>query len=284
MNRQNSGQTGQWDLSPHSLDVGYWIELAAGPDFVLHTIPNSDIQNMPDKMQWRAVIGDPNVNVQMLNADIALVRNIPNVEEVNCRFFDCSNDTPFRPHVDRYLNDFTAFLFEYRDVMNLLIDFGNTKPIQCPGGQVCSFTGAPAVGTNAETVSLTVPDRSSGSGGPASISIDKVCYTPGVDNTAIVSFSQLVPPARGVWLGIFNRQDLFQDDFTQLPAFEANVLLKWILTCGQFDTCDMVGWPTQGTVELSIHDLPPGDYMVVASGEGGSVNGQAGAAFQIGSC
>ena len=122
------------------------------------------------------------------------------------------------------------------------------------------------------------------SSGPASLSPDKSCYTPGIDSITTVSFSQLVQPLEGVWIGIYNRQDLFQDDFTQLPAFETNLLIKWILSCGRLDTCDFVGWPSQGTVELRIDDLPSGDYMVVASGHGGSTNGQAGAAFQIGGC
>ena len=278
MNRQNSGFTGTWDLSQHALDMGYWLELVAGPDFELRTIPNNDVPGVPDRLLWRAVIADPNVNVNMLNSDIALVRNIPSVDEVSCNFFDCDRNTPFRPHIDRYVNDFTQFLFEYRDVMNLMVDFGNNKPLQCPGGRICSYTGVAS--RPAEELSLAVPQSS----GPASLSLDKSCYTPGVDSRTIVSFSQLPIPLDGVWIGIYNRQDLFQDDFTQLPALETNLLIKWILTCGRSDTCDFVGWPTQGTVELLINDLPPGDYMVVASGFGGSTAGQAGAAFQIGGC
>mmetsp|Transcript_14698 Transcript_14698/g.35875 ORF Transcript_14698/g.35875 Transcript_14698/m.35875 type:complete len:737 (-) Transcript_14698:3317-5527(-) len=276
MNRQNSGFTGTWDLSQHALDMGYWLELVAGPNFEIRTIPNNDIPGVPDRLLWRAEIADPNVNVNMLNSDIALVRNIPSVDQVSCNFFDCDPNTPFRPHIDRYVNDFTQFLFEYRDVMNIMVDFGNNKPIQCPGGRICSYSGVAS--RPVEEMSLTL------SSDPPSLSPDKSCYTPGIDISAKVSFSQLAQPLEGVWIGIYNRQDLFQDDFTQLPALETNLLIKWILPCGQFDTCDMVGWPTQGTVVLLIDDLPSGDYMVVASGHGGSTRGQAGAAFQIGGC
>lgn len=107
MNRQNSGHEGTWDLSPHSLDVGYWIELAAGPDFELRQVQNGDLRDpngepIPDRLEWVALLDDPNANVIMLNSDLALVRNLPEVDQVGCRFMDCDRNTPFMPHVGTF--------------------------------------------------------------------------------------------------------------------------------------------------------------------------------------
>jgi hypothetical protein len=122
MHRENSGQSGNWDLSSTSLDAGkfrksfldrtelpcadhdsllffiqgYWIELVGQPPiYVIEEIDNSDLPGIPNRKQWLGVI-NPSSTVVMLNTDIALIRNVPDMEDgIGCDFQTCSNDTPF---------------------------------------------------------------------------------------------------------------------------------------------------------------------------------------------
>lgn len=139
MSSQNSGFDGQWDLSPDTLDVGYMIDLDRGPDFILQTKANG-IQ------QWEAHSVDTDTTLVMMQADIALVRNIPDEpDDTTCSFRGgdnpCSTDTPFVAHVQRYVTSTDTFLSDFRDVMNLLIDHGHDKTGlgDCPEGSLCSF-------------------------------------------------------------------------------------------------------------------------------------------------
>jgi hypothetical protein len=118
MHRENSGQSGRWDLSSTSLDAGkfyklnfmtakcmfsvtdflagYWIELLGQPpNYAIQEIDNSDLPGIPNRRQWLGIINGDS-SVVMLNTDIALVRNIPDIEDgINCSFQTCSTDTPF---------------------------------------------------------------------------------------------------------------------------------------------------------------------------------------------
>lgn len=76
--------------------LGYWIELVGEPpDYLIEEIDNSDLPGIPNAKQWLGVI-NADSRVVMLNTDIALIRNIPDMEEgIDCTFQTCSSDTPF---------------------------------------------------------------------------------------------------------------------------------------------------------------------------------------------
>ena len=152
--------------------TGYWIELAGNPpDFQLVDVDNTDLpaeSNIPSRRrQWFGVVrGSP---VGFMNSDLALGVNLPDLlsgddddghGHVTCDFIGgssttvdgfkaqiedipnaCERDTPFLEHIFRYLSDTRLFLLEYRDVLNVLVDFGHHKiPLgDCPEGFVCSF-------------------------------------------------------------------------------------------------------------------------------------------------
>lgn len=186
-----------------------------------------------------------------------------------------------RAFVERYLQDFNLFLHDYRNVLNLLVDFGNTKPGECPEGGLCTFGGEHSGVVSLPPVINVEPTTPSS----PMIQLDQSCYTLGADTTSIrATFLGLPLPASGVWIGIYRRLDVTNDDFTQLPSLDSDLLINWILTCGRSDTCEDVGWPTQGTVELPLSLDDNTEYIVVASGMGGSTSGQAGASFQVGNC
>eukprot|EP00529_Nitzschia_sp_RCC80_P015729 CAMPEP_0113489106 /NCGR_PEP_ID=MMETSP0014_2-20120614/26360_1 /TAXON_ID=2857 /ORGANISM="Nitzschia sp." /LENGTH=713 /DNA_ID=CAMNT_0000382837 /DNA_START=182 /DNA_END=2319 /DNA_ORIENTATION=- /assembly_acc=CAM_ASM_000159 len=155
MRREVSGHKDlSWDLSPFTLDNGYWIELAGNPpDYQLVDVDNTDLppeSKIPSiRRQWFGVVrGSP---VGFMNSDLALGVNLPDLSEENghdvgCDFISgsaptvdrfraqvehipnaCQRDTPFLEHIFRYLSDTELFLLEYRDVLNLLIDFGHHK-------------------------------------------------------------------------------------------------------------------------------------------------------------
>lgn len=131
------------------------------------TVDNSDLspeKNVPvHRRQWFGVVrGTP---VGFMNSDLALGVNLPDLEggsenDVGCDFISgshqtadgsgeqtegsdtlCERDTPFLEHIFTYLSSTELFLLDYRDILNVLIDFGHHKmPIgDCPDGLVCSF-------------------------------------------------------------------------------------------------------------------------------------------------
>jgi hypothetical protein len=173
MHRENSGFDGTWDLSAGTLDGGYWLELIGQPpDYFLESINNSDLPDIPDRKQWRGIINHETETdsivtaakqkeqktIAMLNVDIALVKNVLDMDEqtgdVGCNsatgvnnqnLNDCSNETPFWSFANIYNGNNRKFLMDFRDVLNHLIDHGhnNIKPLGsktiCPIGRVCTF-------------------------------------------------------------------------------------------------------------------------------------------------
>ena len=152
MARENLGFQGEWDLSVSTLDGGYWLELVGNPpDFFLETIDNTDLPNIPNRHQWRCIIKNMTQRtVAMLNVDVALVRNVDDMNSeghVGCAgpgtpLKNCPSDTPFLPFATKYNADNRQFLMDFRNVLNLLIDHGHTKPTPntlCPDGRVCTF-------------------------------------------------------------------------------------------------------------------------------------------------
>lgn len=79
--------------------LGYWIELlGTPPDFFIEEIDNSDLPGIPTQRQWLGILNE-NSKVTMLNSDISLVRDVPDMESgISCSFSGpdaCSHDTPF---------------------------------------------------------------------------------------------------------------------------------------------------------------------------------------------
>lgn len=68
------------------------------PDFFVQDVDNSEIPGVPNQKQWLGIINQDS-SVVMLNTDIALVRNVPDMEDgMTCTFNgpdSCSQDTPF---------------------------------------------------------------------------------------------------------------------------------------------------------------------------------------------
>lgn len=139
MRQQDTGNVGFWDLTRDTLDTGYYAELTGlAPDFELVNVDNSAIPGVDDKVQWEGVHTDTGDTVTMLNSDIALVRDLPDAEDVSCVWtFDgtgdnaCSPTTPFAEQVDIYARNSQLFLEDFADVLNLMIDHGHTKGNNC---------------------------------------------------------------------------------------------------------------------------------------------------------
>ena len=216
MARENSGFMGTWDLSSTTLDAGYWQELAGNdiPDFFLETIDNSDLPNIPTRHQWRGIIkGLDARTVAMLNVDVALVHNIPDMDDqgnVGCAgpvtpLRDCPRETPFLPFAREYNNDNKKFLRDFRDVLSILINHGHTKPSECFEGRICSFGNHPGTIeialeqlSHSPTSSPTRPPTAPPSRAPPKlfpepppgqpkISTDKICYD-NVGDTMVVDW------------------------------------------------------------------------------------------------
>lgn len=150
MRRQNTGNTGTWDLTPTRLDSGYFLEVTfMAPDYRLVEIDNSDIVGMPNTFQWEGIANegeDDEARITMMNSDLALVMNVNDVGEVDCEFLDdngiaCSRDTPFAPFMREFADDTELFLNDFRDVLNLLIDHGHSKANGCDPATsgICRF-------------------------------------------------------------------------------------------------------------------------------------------------
>jgi hypothetical protein len=143
MRRENVGNVGQWDLTRNTLDNGYFLELTtAAPDFELTFLDNSDF-GVADAFQWEGTV-DGGTTITMLNSDLALVRDLGDADTVTCDWSGsnaCSDNTPFADDVQNYVFNTGAFLSDYRDVLNLMIDFGHTKTDCSPSQQgICRFS------------------------------------------------------------------------------------------------------------------------------------------------
>ena len=286
MFQENVGFVGIWDVSLAELDVGYWTELVADPpNFEIRRVNNDHLPDIPSRLQWQAELDETDITVTMMNSDIALVRNIGDIDSVDCTFQDgnkaCSKDTPFFPHARRYSSSTSAFLSDFRDVMMLLIDHKHEKPISaCPESKICSF------GFHPPDFSLPTPTASPSpfptfepgilpaSADNAILLADRQCYNKG--DTLTATFQHVV--GEGVWIGYYVKQDV--KDFQSLPPLQDHMLIDWILTCNSRNKCEE--WPTQGTIQFENLLEDPGDYVLVISGTGGSRDGQASADFKVG--
>jgi hypothetical protein len=111
-------------------------------------------------------------------------------------------------------------------------------------------------------------------GAPPVLVIEKSCYEFG--RTLTATFDNI--SGTGVWIGMYHKKDV--SNFRELPSFETNLLIDWILSCGTRDDCDE--WPTQGTIKWKGLFFDDGEYVLAVSGPGGSNRGQAAASFSIG--
>jgi catalase (peroxidase I) len=145
MRRRNGGNTGRWDKTRTTLDSGYYLETTRlAPDYQLRTVDNSDIDGIPDTIQWEGTTDGQLIT--MLNSDLALVMDVNDADAIDCDFTDdndnaCSRNTPFLPFMEEFAEDTTLFLTEFRDVLNLLIDHGHAKDSSCSPSQsgICRF-------------------------------------------------------------------------------------------------------------------------------------------------
>ena len=280
MHRQNSGFEGRWDLSSTQLDGGYWIELIGNPpDFFLEDVINDDLSGMPNRRQWAGIVS-PDSRVTMLHTDIALVRFVDDMQNgnSNCGFTGfnaCSQDTPFMPHAQRYVASNRDWLFDFRDVLNVLSEHGHEKRINCPFSRICTFgfqqpntlTDGPLTGGGGEFAT------------PATVTTSKTCYSPG--EIMVVEYRDMV--GRDVWVGLFRSSDA--PDLQNLPGgpfSQSDLLIDWNFACGHKVGCHT--WTPVGGFQFPTTNLQPGSYTVVVSGDGGSLQGQAATSVSIGVC
>jgi len=294
MSRENSGFSGRWDLSSTTFDGGYWIELIGQPpEFFVEDVINDDLPGIPNRRQWGGIVS-ANSRVTMLHTDIALVRNLEDMKDgiANCDFNGpgaCSQDTPFMPHARRYNEDNRSWLFDFRDVFNILIDHGHEKVGECPSGRICTFgfesqntlsTEAierPPIESPSSDSSPFIPDEGEGGGG-ATIFLDKQCYNSG--DTIVVNFFNV--SGENIWIGILPLDAV--PDLRDLPAgpdSQSDLLKEWILSCGH-SSCHT--WLSEGGFQLPTDQLEEDEYAIVVSGDGGSLVGQAVTAFSFGRC
>jgi hypothetical protein len=107
----------------------------------------------------------------------------------------------------------------------------------------------------------------------ATVSVDKSCYVLHQD-TITIAFDTIV--GVGVWIGMYPQESV--TNFNALPGFDVpGALTTWILPCGRRDTCDGVGWPSSGTVQMSTSDIlePNRSFVIVVSGDRGALAAQA---------
>jgi hypothetical protein len=77
MFRENSGHSGNWDLSSTSLDNGYYQDLAGNPpQFVLQDVFNDDLPgSIPNRQQWLGVLS-PESSVVMVRVKSVVYQKI----------------------------------------------------------------------------------------------------------------------------------------------------------------------------------------------------------------
>mmetsp|Transcript_45730 Transcript_45730/g.51167 ORF Transcript_45730/g.51167 Transcript_45730/m.51167 type:complete len:684 (-) Transcript_45730:491-2542(-) len=311
MRRENSGFEGRWDLSSTTFDGGYWIELIGEPpDFVIEEVTNDDLSNVPNRRQWRGIVSADS-RVTMLNADMALVRNLKDMENgIDCDFNGpnaCSQDTPFMPFARRYNSDNRSFLSDFRDVLSLLINHGHSKAGDCPSGRVCTF-GFESQGVipleDREPVPIPledqapvpipledlvpIPDQSPTTDsipllpneveGDARIFLDKNCYT--IGETIVVNYENV--SGENIWVGILLSSVVSEvQNLPASPDSRSDLLKEWTRSCGHTECHTWL--PTGGLQFLTDH-LEEEEYIIVVSGDGGSMVGQAATNFQVGRC
>lgn len=293
MHRENSGFIGKWDLSSTTFDGGYWIELIGQPpDFVVEEVNNDDLPKIPNRRLWRGVVSADST-VSMLNADMALVRNLEDMENgINCDFNGsnaCSQDTPFMPFVRKYNSDNRSFLIDFRDVLSLLIDHGHSKGTNCPTDRVCTFGFAshdvisfleelpPVLSRLSSSESLTTESLNAVQGG-AGIIVDKSCYN--IGETIVVNYDNV--SGVNIWIGILLSRDVSNiQDLPASPDSQSELLLEWTRSCGH-RACHT--WLSTGGLQFTSERLEEGEYIVVVSGDGGSRVGQAATEFRVGRC
>lgn len=172
LSRTNSGFDGPngWDTQNLVLSNTYYAGLVGGnngsldslqtklnaPNWNLALVNNSDIPNMPNRYQWQHPLNPNNTslgNTIMLDADIALVRNVTDymnasTGEVKCTFLcqngDCSvpnkGPVPACPYASvtldfaaQYKNDNLLWLNDFQSVFNAMLNYGyNTSATSKP--------------------------------------------------------------------------------------------------------------------------------------------------------
>ena len=312
MARENVGFMGLWDLTTSTLDGGYWLELVGNPpDYFVETVDNSDLSNIPDRHQWRGIIKEMEARtVVMLNVDVALVRNVEDMDaqgNVGCAgpgvlLKDCPADTPFLPFATQYNADSRKFLMDFRDVLNILIDHGNKKPnpkTVCPEDRICVFENSeskfgtadfaleafspPPTPSPSRVPPKSFPERPFGQ---STVAVDRVCYD-NVGDVLVVVWDFVA--GTDITFDVFSAEDvkIFEGRTTVDPRV-ASAPLKSTLSCAR-SFCHT--WTSRGGLQISTEDLVGGgsDYVVLLSARSiGDPNGDlqllAGDSFRLGGC
>lgn len=292
MARENVGFQGEWDLSVSTLDGGYWLELVGNPpDFFVETIDNTDLPNIPNRHQWRGIIKNMTARtVAMLNVDVALVRNVDDMDfegHVGCAgpgvlLKDCPSDTPFLPFATKYNDDNRQFLMDFRDVLTILIDHGHTKPTPktvCPEGRVCTFGRHSVIDFAVEELSpppSPSPSRAPPKSFPESlegrpkISLDRSCYD-NVGEKMVVTYDFV--SGTDITIQVFNLDDVDVVDGGGI-RINSRVIgnpLESSLSCGRL-SCHT--WTPRGGLQISTENLvgEGSDYAVVVSAKANNAN------------
>lgn len=161
LTRENSGFDGQdgWVTDEFVLNNDYFFELVGNPDpdvdFVdqLDIAPpwfpefgdNSDLPGVADRHFWVAFPqGQDGQRIVMLNADVALVREITDSNmdkdgKMSCDFIGsskCPHAARSLDYVAEYRLDNSLWLTDFQDILKRMLDNGYTLSQNCSGG-VC---------------------------------------------------------------------------------------------------------------------------------------------------
>jgi len=308
MAREHVGFMGEWDLSVSSLDGGYWLELVGNPpDFFVETVDNSDLPNIPDRNQWRGIIENmSDKTVAMLNVDVALVRNVEDMDSegnVGCAgprvmLHNCPSDTPFLPFATQYNADNRKFLMDFRDVLNIMIDHGHEKPTPktiCPENRVCTFDkhrGPSIVEFVIEEFSppptpspSRAPPRSfpNPPEGMPKVTLDLLCYE-SAGNNLVVTYDFV--SGTDTSFNVFPLDDVEVLDNGTIRVDPWDNALKSSLSCGR-SSCHT--WTSRGGLQISTEGLvgEGTDYAVLLSAKtdpDGSPEVLAADSFRLGGC
>jgi len=182
------------------------------------------------------------------------------------------------PHARRYNQDPRSWLFDFRDVFNILIDHGHEKVGNCPFGRICTFGFQIQNSLSTEGLPPTEAPSRGFAHGEARIFVDKKCYNSG--ESIVANYVDI--SGENVWIGILPSDVI--DDFRNLPAgpdSQSDLLKEWSLSCGNI-SCHT--WTRSGGLQFPTNQLEEGEYVIVVSGDGGSLEGQAAARFLVGGC
>ena len=137
--------------------------------------------------------------------------------------------------------------------------------------------GRPSAQSPSRGPSPVFPDQGEGEGG-ARIFLDKNCYSTG--ETIVVNYNNV--SGENIWIGILPLSIV--SNFRDIPVgpdSQSDLLKEWTRSCGHRE-CHT--WLSIGGFQFPTDQLEEDEYIVVVSGDGGSLAGQAATTFSLGGC